>query len=83
LIATSSHFNFPELINPRQYYVYSEDLCVDGSAKSVSNLAHINTRDILSIMAIQELRQQIRMYKDGMTNFAEVIEDHSQRGYCG
>ena len=50
---------------------------MDGSAKSVSNLVHINTRDILSIMAVQELRNQFQRYKDEMTNFALVIEDHS------
>jgi hypothetical protein len=50
---------------------------VDESAKPVSNLVHINTRDILSIMAVQELRNQFQRYKNGMTNFAEVIEDHS------
>ena|SRR5271155_2870464 len=76
-IAASSHSNFPELINPRQHYVYSKDLSVDGSAKSVSNLAHINTRDILSIMAVQELRNQFQRYKNGMTDFALTIEDLS------
>ena len=76
-IAESSHSNFPELINPRQHYVYSKDLSVDGSAKSVSNLVHINTRDILSIMAVQELRNQLQRYKNKMTNFALVIEDRS------
>jgi hypothetical protein len=79
LIAASSRFNFLKPINPRQRYVYSKDLCVNRSAKSVSNSAHINTRDILSIMAVQELRQQIRRYKDGMTNLAQVIDDHSRR----
>ena len=69
LIATPSHFNLPKLVNPRQHYVYGKDLRVDGSAKSVSNLVHINTRDILSIMAVQELRQEIRRYKDGDDEF--------------
>jgi hypothetical protein len=76
-IVASSHSNFPELIQPRQHYVYNKDLSVDGSTKSVSNLVHINTRDILSIMAIQELRNQFQRYKNGMMNFALVIEDHS------
>jgi hypothetical protein len=76
-IAASSHSNFPELINPRQHYVYNKDLSVDGSIKSVSNLVHINTRDILCIMAVQELRNQFQRYKNGMMNFALVIEDHS------
>jgi hypothetical protein len=65
------------LTNPRQHYFYSKDLSVDGSAKSVSNLIHINTRDVLSIMAVQELLNQFQRYKNEMTNFAEVIEDHS------
>jgi hypothetical protein len=79
-IAASSHSNFPELINPKQHYVYSKDLSVDGSAKSVSDLVHINTRDILSTMAVQELRNQFQRCKNGMTNSALAIEDHSSIG---
>jgi hypothetical protein len=79
-IAAPSHSNFPELINPKQHYVYSKDLSVDGSAKSVSDLVRINTRDILSIMAVQELRNKFQRCKNGMTNFALVIEDHSSVG---
>jgi hypothetical protein len=60
LIAASSHFNLPELINPRQHYVYSRYPSVDGSAKSVSDLVHINTRDILSVMARRQDRRLAR-----------------------